>query len=459
MATEQELQERLAAVDGEKKKSQKFSFPMALGVMAVAVSMGAGLLALNAQKEPEEPLSTSNVEDFQARNRPAERLTFEDDKDTSPVEEAVIRIEQVLTPPTPEAKPEIVFSESPALLSELEAMRAALAEANQRDAAVTEAVQGLREAYDQQISQLKETADTSQEELRRLQASAATKETSLQAMLEAERARREAAEGQLLTDELNRSRAEAEAQAARDALELEKAQIVSPALVLGTSSKGAPASSGAGSAAGAGYKASENEQFLQSAPPLVVSESEQMQDPDKTLAQGSIVQAVLQTAINSDLPGNAVAVVSEPVPSFAGNSILIPRGSQLFGAYRSGVQTNQKRILIVWSRILTPDGKSIQISSVGGDALGRSGLTGFVDTKFDERFGGAALISLIGAAPAVAADQISDDVSSDTAQRVAEDLQEATDSVIADQLSISPTIYVDQGSSVTVLVDRDVVVY
>ena len=125
--------------------------------------------------------------------------------------------------------------------------------------------------------------------------------------------------------------------------------------------------------------------------------------PERTLSQGSVIQAALQTAINSDLPGSVVAVVSEPVPAFSGDQILIPRGSRLFGQYRSGTELNQKRILILWTRVLTPDGTSIEIASVGGDQLGRSGLTGIVDTKFAERFGGAALISLIGAAPAVAA--------------------------------------------------------
>lgn len=184
-----------------------------------------------------------------------------------------------------------------------------------------------------------------------------------------------------------------------------------------------------------------------------------MEFPDRTLAQGSVIQAALQTAINSDLPGNVVAVVSEPVPAFSGDRILIPRGSRLFGQYRSGIEVNQKRILILWTRVLTPDGTSMDIAAVGGDQLGRSGLTGLVDTKFDERFGGAALISIIGAAPSVAAEQAQDEVTGEVLENIGEDLSDATSSVIADQVSIAPTIYVDQGASVTVLVDRDVVIY
>ena len=154
-----------------------------------------------------------------------------------------------------------------------------------------------------------------------------------------------------------------------------------------------------------------------------------------------------------------VAVVSEPVPAFSGDRILIPRGSRLFGQYRSGIEVNQKRILILWTRVLTPDGTSMDIAAVGGDQLGRSGLTGLVDTKFDERFGGAALISIIGAAPSVASEQAQGEVTGEVLENIGEDLSDATSSVIADQVSIAPTIYVDQGASVTVLVDRDVVIY
>ena len=63
----------------------------------------------------------------------------------------------------------------------------------------------------------------------------------------------------------------------------------------------------------------------------------------------------------------------------------------------------QRRAQIAWTRAITPSGDSIMLGSIGADELGRSGQTGFVDTRFNERFGSAALISLIGAAPVVIA--------------------------------------------------------
>lgn len=292
-------------------------------------------------------------------------------------------------------------------------------------------------------------------------------------MLDAERAQREGLESEMAREGLiadqrlleERQRQEDEQrqrEAERVAQELLTAQIVSPSVVYADGPRAASAGTTNPTATtGAdGPTLSENEQYLrQGARPLDVQEASQMAFPERTLSQGSVIQAALQTAINSDLPGSVVAVVSEPVPAFSGDQILIPRGSRLFGQYRSGIELNQKRILILWTRVLTPDGTSIEIASVGGDQLGRSGLTGIVDTKFAERFGGAALISLIGAAPAVAANSADNETASEVLQGVSEDLEDAVGSVIAEQVSISPTIYIDQGASVTVLVDRDVVIY
>lgn len=372
------------------------------------------------------------------------------------VEEAIIRIESALEAPSPAPDAPNVSGE---LAAELAAMRQALAESTAgRDKAIADAVAGLKDAFEDRSAELEEAAAESARELAALETAATARENSLQTMIDAERRQREALEGAMARDDLMAQEAQRVEQAARDAAELEKLQVQSPAVIYAANQS--DASSGGGAPVGNNSRTlSDDEAFLQTRPTLVVQEAEQMQDPDRTLAQGSVVQAVLQVAINSDLPGNVIAVVSEPVPSYAGNSILIPRGSKLFGVYSAGVQAGQKRILIVWSRILTPDGISMQISSVGGDRLGRSGVTGFVDSKFAERFGGAALISLMGAGPSIAAAQIDNETASDTVVSVSEDLEDATGTAIAEQLSRKPTIYIDQGAGVTVLVDRDVVVY
>ena len=182
-------------------------------------------------------------------------------------------------------------------------------------------------------------------------------------------------------------------------------------------------------------------------------------DLNRTILQGTVMQATLETAIQSDLPGVIRAITSSDVRSYDGSVVLIPKGSRLFGTYRADLKINQSRALILWTRVVTPDGLSIMIGSRGTDRLGRAGQTGFVDTYFDERFGSAALISLIGAAPTVIADSIDneDDVTEDVLQSLGGDFESATDDVVAEYLSIRPTIYIDQGAVINVLTERDII--
>jgi type IV secretion system protein VirB10 len=110
--------------------------------------------------------------------------------------------------------------------------------------------------------------------------------------------------------------------------------------------------------------------------------------------------------------------------------------------------------LIVWTRILTPGNRSVTIASYGADRLGRSGTGGAVDSRFGTKFGGAAAISIIGAGPAAIAGQTDNKTTADTISNIGDDLAQATDSVIGAYLSIPPTIYVRQGASVTIILDR-----
>lgn len=129
------------------------------------------------------------------------------------------------------------------------------------------------------------------------------------------------------------------------------------------------------------------------------------------------------------------------------------------GRYRSDVALAQSRVMVAWDRIILPDNQTVEISAFGGDELGRTGTTGFVDTRFAQRFGSAALISLIGALPAAAAGQIEDEAAADIASDVGTDLRDSTQSVMQDYLAIRPVIHVDQGTRITVMVDRDLEIF
>ena len=127
------------------------------------------------------------------------------------------------------------------------------------------------------------------------------------------------------------------------------------------------------------------------AEPAEVTQAQLIVNPSNTVVQGTMIQAVLETAIDSSLAGQVRAMVSEDVHAYDGSRILIPRGARLIGRYQSGLDIAQQRVTIAWDRIILPSNQTVEISAFGGDELGRSGTTGFVDSRFGTRFGSAAL--------------------------------------------------------------------
>ena len=166
--------------------------------------------------------------------------------------------------------------------------------------------------------------------------------------------------------------------------------------------------------------------------------------------QGTIIPGVLETAINSDLPGFTRAVVSRDVLSFDGRAVLIPRGSRLIGQYKSAVALGQSRAFIIWTRVLRPDGVSIQIGSPGTDALGRGGLEGDVDRHFFRRFSGSILLSVLSAGVASLGDTPATQISIGSPGAAA---GLASSAVQGEK--ISPTIKVAQGEAIRIFVSRD----
>jgi type IV secretion system protein VirB10 len=170
------------------------------------------------------------------------------------------------------------------------------------------------------------------------------------------------------------------------------------------------------------------------------------------LPQGTLIPAVLETALNSDLPGFARAVVSRDVSSFDGARVLVPRGSRVIGEYKSALAQGQSRAFVIWTRIIRPDGASIQIGSGGGDTLGRAGLSGSVDTHFLERFSGAVLLTVLNAGANAVAGVPSTEVVIGSSQQAAGLAGSASAFAPA---SIPPTIKVAQGTPVLIFVAKD----
>jgi type IV secretion system protein VirB10 len=171
--------------------------------------------------------------------------------------------------------------------------------------------------------------------------------------------------------------------------------------------------------------------------------------PVSTVMQGTLIPAVLETALNSDLPGYARALVSRDVRGFDGSKVMIPRGSRLVGQYKSGLATGQSRAFIVWTRLIRPDGVSIALGSPVMDEAGETGLGGKVDRHFLQRFGGALLLSVVGVAPAVLSGGNTYVVSTGS------EAQSAAAQALQADAKIAPTIRVPLGTPIQVFVARD----
>ncbi|RYZ08756.1 MAG: TrbI/VirB10 family protein [Alphaproteobacteria bacterium] len=177
----------------------------------------------------------------------------------------------------------------------------------------------------------------------------------------------------------------------------------------------------------------------------------QLRDQSNTIIEGTVIAAVLETALNSDLPGYVRAVVTRDVKGFDGSKVLVPRGSRLIGQYKSGVALGQSRTFVIWTRLIRPDGGMIELASPATDGLGRGGLDGDLNTHFWERFGGAILLTLLNIGGAAITD------SSDTSIVIASTRAgvEAGSSSLTSGQNIGPTVTVPQGSPVRVFVSQD----
>lgn len=185
-----------------------------------------------------------------------------------------------------------------------------------------------------------------------------------------------------------------------------------------------------------------------------IARAHQMRNLGLTVPQGATIAAVLETAINSDLPGSVRAVVSRDVRSFDGSRVLIPRGSKLVGQYKSGAAIGQTRAFVVWTRIITPTGVSIDVGSPATDRLGRGGLDGEVDTHFFRRFGSSILLSVVSAGSQALANSLSSNNTTLVIGSPAQATQVAS-AALEKQMSIPDTIKVAQGVPVQVSVARD----
>jgi type IV secretory pathway VirB10-like protein len=180
--------------------------------------------------------------------------------------------------------------------------------------------------------------------------------------------------------------------------------------------------------------------------------------PYEVLA-GSIISASLLTGLNSDLPGMVVAQITEPIfDSVTGKILLIPQGSRIVGTYDSVIAFGQSRALLVWQRIIMPDGSSVQIDNLPAtDAAGYSGLEDEVDYHTWKLLEGVALSTLLGVGGQVAFGNSQSNLVEAIRESTQESTNQAGQHIVDKDLNIQPTITVRPGWPLRVIVHKDLV--
>jgi type IV secretion system protein VirB10 len=174
---------------------------------------------------------------------------------------------------------------------------------------------------------------------------------------------------------------------------------------------------------------------------------------------GTVIPAALITGIRSDLPGQVTAQVTEHVyDSPTGNYLLVPQGSKLIGVYDSHISFGQDRVLLVWTRLIMPNGRSIVLErQPGADTQGFAGLEDEVDHHWGRLFGAAALSTLLGVGSELGATGNDSAIVTALRRGSIDSLNQTGQQVVRRNLNIQPTLTIKPGFPVRVIVNRDLV--
>ena len=179
---------------------------------------------------------------------------------------------------------------------------------------------------------------------------------------------------------------------------------------------------------------------------------------------GTIIPAAMVTGLNSDLPGQAIATVTEPVyDTVTGRTLLIPQGSRLLGQYDAQVSFGQSRVLLVWNRLVMPDGSSIVLDRLSGaDARGFAGIKDKTDSHWGRLLSGAALSTLLGigaelGSPNRGLGDGDQTIIVATGRSVQDSANQVGQQITRRNLNVQPTLTVRPGFPVRAIVNKDLV--
>ncbi len=209
----------------------------------------------------------------------------------------------------------------------------------------------------------------------------------------------------------------------------------------------------------------ENKDFInQTKQGLTDYSSEKVKDPMSPyeIKTGTIIPATLISGINSDLPGPIIAQVRENVyDTQAGSYVLIPQGAKLQGVYDSSISYGQQRVLIVWQRVIFPNGQSLKILGMpGADVSGYAGFKDQVNNHYTRIFGSAIMMSLISAGAQLSQPQQSNlnnqpSINQMMAQNLGISLSQTADQLLRKNLNVQPTLEIRPGYLFNIILTQD----
>jgi type IV secretion system protein VirB10 len=207
-------------------------------------------------------------------------------------------------------------------------------------------------------------------------------------------------------------------------------------------------------------------------------EVKMIEDRSRTIAQGKLLSAILETAINTEFPGPVRGIITRDVYGEAGKEVLIPRGSRLYGTYSSEIRRGQGRVNISWSRLLRPDGISLNISLSASDQSGRAGIPGETDNRYSSLVANSLMASVLAVAGTAAAQQVMGgnaqtsttvnaaqgttttygNAGNQALYDVTKTIIDIVTGIIKNTIDLNPVIRIPQGARMTVIVNNDIVI-
>lgn len=193
---------------------------------------------------------------------------------------------------------------------------------------------------------------------------------------------------------------------------------------------------------------------------LANSKANRRGDTSLMLLKGTTIPCVLKTKIDSTYQGFTVCQISRDVYSANGKTLLLERGSQVFGEQNVQIKRGQARVAVLWNRVDTPKGVSVNINSPATGQLGEMGIDAEVNTHFWERFGAAIMLSIIQDAIKAGTERLKEKnkekESSTTINNTSKTTQSMAEKALDTTINIPPTATVNQGSVINIMVVRDV---